>query len=188
MASGMYRPDKWLDFLGSWSEAYTVRRFWDRTWYQKMRRWRTVPGNLIAQRWMGLRAGSRGCKYVKLFVGFCMNRLMHQIADYALRQRGFGNFTSGASMMFFVMQVGAIVVEDGVIALGRQFGVAGGERRWVGVVGYAWTIGWFAFSIPIFDPCFRDGLVGGEVFSLIGRLWKRDWMGKVVKIALPLDY
>ncbi|KIK54952.1 hypothetical protein GYMLUDRAFT_1021799, partial [Collybiopsis luxurians FD-317 M1] len=146
-ASGMYRLDEWPDFLRSWSESYTVRRFWDRTWYQKMRRWRTVPGDLIARRWMGLKAGSRGCEYAKLSVEFWMNALMHQIADYALRQKGFWDFT----MVFFVVQVGAIVVEDVVIALGRRFGIRGAEeRRWVRVAGYAWTIGWFAFSIAMF--------------------------------------
>ncbi|KIK54940.1 hypothetical protein GYMLUDRAFT_890264 [Collybiopsis luxurians FD-317 M1] len=127
-ASGMYRPDEWPDFLGSWSEAYTVRRFWDRTWYQKMRRWRTVPGDLIAQRWIGLKVGSRGCEYTKLFVGFCMNALMHQIADYALRQRGFWDFTSGGVWCFLWCRWVRLWLRMWLLRWGGDLGYEGQKR------------------------------------------------------------
>ncbi|KAJ3824874.1 membrane bound O-acyl transferase family-domain-containing protein [Lentinula raphanica] len=183
-ALGLSRPESWPDIMGKWSDAYTVRRLWGRTWHQLMRRWVSAAGEFIAQTVLGLTPGTNVSAYTKLFVAFLISGTIHQLGDFSLKHQ---NFWAGGSLVFFVSQAVAIMFEDGIIALGKRMGV--GDGRAVRVLGYVWTVSWFALVFPVWiDPYFHDGMATSEMFSPVGGVWKGDWTGKSVKIWLPLEY
>ncbi|KAF5365502.1 hypothetical protein D9757_012979 [Collybiopsis confluens] len=186
-----YSPQDFPSLMGSWGDAYTVRRFWGRTWHQMMRRWLSSAGTFVVQRTLRIQKGTNLSAYSKLFIAFFISGLIHQMGDYALRHRVpvFDSFWEGGSIKFFVLQTGAIMLEDGVIALGKNaFGIRGNSRA-IRVLGYVWTASWFAYCLPIWtDPYFHDGMATGELVSLIGGVWKGDWKGTNLRFTLPLDY
>jgi uncharacterized membrane protein len=52
---------------------------------------------------------------------------------------------------FFIWQAAAITLEDFVLYLWRTaVGTTQERRLWHRLVGYAWVICWFAFSLPYF--------------------------------------
>ncbi|KAJ3713261.1 hypothetical protein DFJ43DRAFT_1044001 [Lentinula guzmanii] len=135
-AIGLSHPEHWPDLMGFWSDAYTIRRLWGRTWHQLMRRW----------------------------VSAAVRRL------FSATSKLLGRWKSG----FFLSQAVAIMIEDGVIALGKRAGVRDGT--FIRSLGYLWTASWFAFCLPIWiDPYFHDGMATSKLFSPIGGLWKGDW-------------
>ncbi|OAX31205.1 hypothetical protein K503DRAFT_110337 [Rhizopogon vinicolor AM-OR11-026] len=42
VAIGLFEPRMWPDIFGAWVDAYTIRRFWGRTWHQMLRRASTL--------------------------------------------------------------------------------------------------------------------------------------------------
>ncbi|KIK64190.1 hypothetical protein GYMLUDRAFT_40475 [Collybiopsis luxurians FD-317 M1] len=183
-AVGLYRPEDWPEFMGHWSDAYTIRRFWGRVWHQQLRHLVSAPGDLVAQRWLCLARGTNASAYTKLFIAFLITGTIHQVGDYSLQHR---DFWAGGSLYFFVSQAVAITVEDGIIALGKKGGIQ--DSGYVRILGYVWTVSWFAFSLPVWlDPCVHDGVLKGMSMSIIGGLWKGDWTGETVKFSLPLGY
>ncbi|KAJ3982014.1 membrane bound O-acyl transferase family-domain-containing protein [Lentinula detonsa] len=183
-AIGLSHPEHWPDLMGFWSDAYTIRRLWGRTWHQIMRRWVSAAGNFIAQKSLRLSPGTKLSAYTKLFVAFLISGIIHQFGDYSLQHR---NFWAGGSLAFFLSQAVVIMIEDGVIALGKRAGVRDGT--FIRLLGYFWTATWFAFCLPIWiDPYFHDGMATSKLLSPIGGLWKGDWTGASIKIKLPLEY
>ncbi|KAJ4472956.1 membrane bound O-acyl transferase family-domain-containing protein [Lentinula aciculospora] len=183
-AVGLSNPENWPNLMGSWGDAYTIRRLWGRTWHQLMRRWVSAAGNFVAQRVLRLTPGTNLSAYTKLFIAFLISGIIHQMGDYSLQHR---DFWAGGSLAFFLSQAVAIMVEDGVIALGKRAGLKDGKH--IRLLGYCWTASWFAFCLPMWiDPYFHDGMASGELFSPIGGLWTGDWTGASVKIPLPLRY
>ncbi|KAJ7275781.1 hypothetical protein C8J57DRAFT_1589945 [Mycena rebaudengoi] len=78
---------------------------------------------------------------------------------------------AGGSLIFFLLKAVAITVEGWVITFGRKAGI---KSRWaVTAVGYAWTWGWFAFSLPIMqDPLISAGLMDrGLPDSVVAKVW-----------------
>ena len=170
--------------MGFWSDAYTIRRFWGRAWHQQLRRMVSAAGDLVAQRWLRLTRGTNASAYTKLFIAFLISGIIHQVGDYALQHR---DFWAGGSLHFFVSQAGVIMIEDGIIAIGKKAGIQDG--RYIRYLGYMWTVSWFALSLPVWlDPCAHDGFMGERSISIIGGLWKADWTGETVKFSLPLNY
>ncbi|KAJ4469066.1 membrane bound O-acyl transferase family-domain-containing protein [Lentinula edodes] len=183
-AAGFYRPEDWPELFGKWSDAYTIRRFWGRTWHQIMRRWVSAPGNIVAQRFLNLKQGTKISAYTKLFVAFLISGTIHQMCDYSLQHR---DFWAGGSFTFFLSQAVMIILEDSFIAAGERLGIQAGS--YVRILGYIWTLVWFAIALPIWlDPYFHDGMATSEGLSVIGALWKRDWTGSSVNLSLPLSY
>ncbi|KAJ4465286.1 membrane bound O-acyl transferase family-domain-containing protein [Lentinula edodes] len=183
-AVGLSHPENWPNLMGYWSDAYTIRRLWGRTWHQIMRRWVSAAGNLVAQKLLRLTPGTNLSAYTKLFIAFLISGIIHQMGDYSLQHR---DFWAGGSLTFFLLQAAAIMVEDGAIALGKKAGIQDGKR--IRLLGYVWTASWFALCLPIWvDPYFHDGMASGKLFSPIGGLWKGDWTGASIKISLPLNY
>ncbi|KAJ3850029.1 membrane bound O-acyl transferase family-domain-containing protein [Lentinula lateritia] len=180
---GLYHPEDWPDLFGKWSDGYTIRQFWGRAWHQTMRRWVSAPGNFIAHRVLNLKKGTKLSAYTKLSIAFLVSGTIHQMGDYSLEHR---DFWAGGSLSFFLLQAVVIMVEDGIIDAGKRLGIRDG--RYVRVLGYLWTVVWFAVTLPIWlDPYFHGGMANAEV-SLIGGLWKGDWTGLSVRFSLPLNY
>ncbi|KAF5365489.1 hypothetical protein D9757_012990 [Collybiopsis confluens] len=107
----LYSPQDFPSYIGSWGDAYTIRRFWGRAWHQVMRRWVSAPGTFIVQRTLRIKKGTNLSAYLKTLIAFFISGLIHQIGDYALQHRP-DAFWKGGSIKFFVLQTGAIIVED----------------------------------------------------------------------------
>ncbi|KIK71659.1 hypothetical protein GYMLUDRAFT_104650, partial [Collybiopsis luxurians FD-317 M1] len=161
---GLYRPEDWPDMMGSWLDAYSVGRFWGRTWHQMFRRLGTSPGNLIAHRWLRLTPRSTASTGVKLFIAFSISGLIHQIGDYSFQKRNHGEgdfWTAGGSMKFFVSQVAVIMIEARIIGFGKSIGIRDGIL--VRILGYMWTLSWFALALPMWvDPMHHNGASENE--------------------------
>ncbi|KAI0093148.1 hypothetical protein BDY19DRAFT_410980 [Irpex rosettiformis] len=47
VATGIHEPKDWPDTFGNWSDAYTVRRFWSRSWHQRLRRVSSIQSSSL---------------------------------------------------------------------------------------------------------------------------------------------
>ncbi|KAM5531371.1 hypothetical protein V8D89_014964 [Ganoderma adspersum] len=145
-------PEMWPDLFGRWADAYTVRRFWGRTWHQMTRGHLSACGKAVASA-LGFKKGSSGSAYAQLYTAFLVSGLFHSFGDVSL------GVPMGTSMPFFLSQAVVITFEDAVIAMARRLevgsaaskegkeGKEGPPPRWVRVLGYAWVSVWFSYSM-----------------------------------------
>ncbi|OSC99675.1 hypothetical protein PYCCODRAFT_1372634 [Trametes coccinea BRFM310] len=151
VATGLFNgnPEDWRPTFGDWSDAYTVRRFWGRTWHQNLRIYFTITGRTLSNA-LGFKRGTSASAYTQLYTGFALSGIMHVWGDVMLGTSYIGN-----SMKFFLANACAITVEDAVIAVARKmFGVGGGPTKWTIQLGYLWVIAWFYMVGPLFVDWF----------------------------------
>ncbi|KAF9467766.1 membrane bound O-acyl transferase family-domain-containing protein [Collybia nuda] len=165
---GRSDAEDWPWLFGSFSSAWTIRRFWGRTWHQLLRRFVTAHGRFVSGR-LGLTRGSNFSAYVQLYTAFFLSAIIHSLGDYTLLR----NWNGGA-FKFFLWQAVAITFEDGVIALGRNAGLKGSAPVWR-VLGYVWVWTWFAVCFPTWqDPLMSAGMMSEEQ-SFLQTAW-RKWL------------
>ncbi|KAF9077118.1 membrane bound O-acyl transferase family-domain-containing protein [Rhodocollybia butyracea] len=166
---GRSDPEDWPWLFGSFLDAWSVRRFWGRTWHQVMRRFVTAHGKFLSRRVLGLATGTNLSAYVQLYTAFLISGIIHYAADYVVLR----NWQGGA-LKFFMAQAVAITVEDGVITLGRRVGFKGTGVAWR-LLGYAWVWSWFALVFPMWqDPLNRAGLIeDGANTSFLRITWEK---------------
>ncbi|KAF9002703.1 membrane bound O-acyl transferase family-domain-containing protein [Cyathus striatus] len=141
---GVSNPRDWPTLYGSWKDAYTVRRFWGRSWHQMFRHMFQTYGQFVSGVLLGLPSDSSVATYVELYIAFILSGIIHAVGDY----RSFGSLHQGGSMRFFFLQAVIITVEDGVCWIAKYLGV----RRtawWLQYLGYAWVTFWFTWTLPI---------------------------------------
>ncbi|KAK0478758.1 membrane bound O-acyl transferase family-domain-containing protein [Armillaria novae-zelandiae] len=157
----------WRPFYGSWSDAYTVRRFWSHTWHQLLRRNVTAPGDRLVAR-LSLPKGSILASYIRLYIAFFVSGWVHHSSDYMIL--GY----HGGALKFFMSQALCITVESAFLALGRRLGLARGPNVFWRIVGYIWVQAWFATCLPMYiNPQNRAGVSEAGVNSgIIEGLWK----------------
>ncbi|EPS96327.1 hypothetical protein FOMPIDRAFT_1038192 [Fomitopsis schrenkii] len=143
VALGFWQPRDWPSIYGQWSDSYTVRRFWGRTYHQVLRRL-TASGGKACCRALGLRPGTRASSYTQLYVGFAVSGFLHCGGDLLVSPSLFG-----ASFPFFMSQAVAITFEDAVIGLVRKSGIKV-PTPIARTVGYAWAITWLCVSAPLY--------------------------------------
>ncbi|KAA1468428.1 hypothetical protein DENSPDRAFT_927349 [Dentipellis sp. KUC8613] len=164
VGAGLSGTDAWPDMFGRWADAWTVRRFWGRTWHQLLRRNVTSPGRLLAKT-LGFQRGTSGSSYTQLYTAFLLSGLLHTGGDYMASgsaSRFLQSFATtpllAHSLTFFLAQALAITLEDGVIALGRRVGFK--ESRRTRALGYAWTFAWFAWSTAFWADLYLNAGTG----------------------------
>jgi len=158
VALGFCEAKDFPPLFGRWRDAYTVRRFWGRSWHQLMRRVKSSNvllettltfivhqfvssiGKSIA-RGMGFQPGTNMSSYTQLYVGFIVSGLLHVIGDVTVSMKYFG-----LSFPFFLVQAIAITMEDAVIALAGRAGIDK-TTYLTRTIGYAWVILWFSVSL-----------------------------------------
>ncbi|PBK71704.1 hypothetical protein ARMSODRAFT_954525 [Armillaria solidipes] len=167
VALGIWDVQTWRPFYGSWSDAYTVRRFWSHTWHQLLRRNVTTPGDRLVAR-LSLPKGSILASYIRLYIAFFVSGWVHHSSDYMVL--GY----HGGALKFFMSQALCITVESAVLALGRHLGIARGTNLFWRIVGYIWVQTWFAMCLPMYiNPQNRAGVSEAGVNSgIIEGLWK----------------
>ncbi|KAH9915716.1 membrane bound O-acyl transferase family-domain-containing protein [Fomitopsis serialis] len=141
VALGISLPRDWPGVYGRWSDSYTVRRFWGRTYHQLLRRLTAGIGKACC-RALGLQPGTRASSYTQLYVGFAVSGLLHCCGDLMVNPSLFG-----ASFPFFFLQAVAITFEDAVVGIVRRSGVKF-PLPLAHIIGYAWAISWLCISAP----------------------------------------
>jgi hypothetical protein len=98
-----------------------------------------------------LRRGTLASRYTRIFLAFLVSGAIHVIGD-----RAFGiPYREMGSLPFFCLQALGIMLEDGVQAATRGWGIPGPMRR---LVGYVWLVSFLWWSTPIwFYPMARVG-------------------------------
>nr|GAT54712.1 predicted protein [Mycena chlorophos] len=151
VGSGLSEPYAWPAFMGSPRDAYTLRRFWGRTWHQVMRRFVSAHGRRVVQA-LNLKRGSNASSYTQLYVAFLISAIIHYIPE-VIAMRSW----HGGAFIFFTSQALAITCEDFVIWLGRRAGL---ESVW-------WC----------YEPLVRRGqMTEGLPVSVIAGVWKGQWI------------
>ncbi|KAK7018260.1 putative acetyltransferase [Favolaschia claudopus] len=165
---GFSEPQDWVNVFGYWGDAYTLRRFWGRTWHQFLRRWVSTHGKFLA-RTLGLRKGTNASAYTQLYIAFLLSALLHVVSDYMMHR----SFAASGSLKFFLLQPLAITVEDFVLFVGRKLGLR--------MLGYVWVTGWFVCTYSgWWGPVIQGGMVEKglnlrwSVVELLG-VWKGEW-------------
>jgi len=143
VALSITTPREWPDIYGRWSDAYTVRRFWGRTYHQLLRRLTASCGKACC-RALGLRPGTRASSYTQLYVGFAVSGFLHCGGDLMVSP-----YLFGTSFPFFMSQAVAITFEDAVIGIVRRSG-AKIPLNLAHLAGYAWAITWLCISAPLY--------------------------------------
>ncbi|TFY59551.1 hypothetical protein EVG20_g7751 [Dentipellis fragilis] len=131
-------PEDWPDMFGKWSDCYTIRKFWGKSWHQMLRRHGTSMGRWVCNK-LGFQRGTTGSSYTQLYVAFFLSGVMHMGGDYMVNPA-----LIGSSFPFFIYQAIAITAEDTVIALGKRMGMR--ESRATRVLGYGCTFAWLSWS------------------------------------------
>lgn len=149
-------PTLWPDIGGSWEDSYTLRKFWGRTWHQRMRPTIAGAGRLVANKILKFPRGTKGSSYIQLYLAFLMTAIFHFAGDFMFERR-----LVSRSFKFFLLQAVAITFEDFVIYLGKRLLLRGGIEfksgdvglSWMEVfargVGFCWVLLWFCFSFPM---------------------------------------
>ncbi|KAL1939434.1 hypothetical protein VTO73DRAFT_9990 [Trametes versicolor] len=137
VATGLFNgnPEDWRPAFGNWSDAYTLRRFWGRTWHQFMRVLFRATGQTLASAFGGSWASSQ----TQLYAAFFASGLIHTACDAMV-----GKEYIGTRMKFFMANAVAITFEDAVIGTARRLGTGReGPARWMKCIGYMWVAVWF---------------------------------------------
>ncbi|KAI8632625.1 membrane bound O-acyl transferase family-domain-containing protein [Xylariaceae sp. FL1651] len=158
VALGLGAPKDWPPLFGKLSEAWTVRRFWNRFWHQMIRRPLTALSEAAVSH-MNIEKGSTTSTYLRLWIAFAISGIMHagsmvilpSPANLTLADRTVGIFC------FFVWQAVAITLEDLMQwvwklsrdRVGGQPVASSSPPLWVTVLGYVWVVASFWFSLPM---------------------------------------
>ncbi|KAJ8507018.1 hypothetical protein ONZ45_g10568 [Pleurotus djamor] len=140
-ATGRWEPSQFRPLFGSWKQAYTVRKFWGRTWHQLLRRIFKAHGDLVTKRILGLPTKGRFTSYTQLYIAFILSGVIHYWAELM----PVGHWHSH-SVRFFLIQAAGVHCEDIVIAIASRLGFR--ESLFWRIVGYVWILQWFTWSVP----------------------------------------
>ncbi|RDB24426.1 Acetyltransferase sirH [Hypsizygus marmoreus] len=159
VVSGLWEPQDCPFFFGHWTEAVSVRAFWGRTWHQVLRHTLTTHGRYFANTILHLPRGSLLSTYTQLVVVFFLSGIFHSSAEWVLSHNPQFAFDAVA---FYTLQALAIMVEDGVAAIGKRIGVR--DTFAVKLFGMAWLALWMAWS----GPLWMDPMIKGRMLATMG--------------------
>ncbi|KAF2009043.1 hypothetical protein BU24DRAFT_474509 [Aaosphaeria arxii CBS 175.79] len=142
---GMSRPDRWRPLFGDIREVYSLRRSWSIFWHQGLTSNITAPAKYFTFKIFGLRKGSILARYVFTIITFALSGAMHTCGELAA---GITPAESG-TIQFFTTQALGIVIEDIFSWAWKRFN-GNSEPRWYQkVMGFAWVVLWFTWSMPV---------------------------------------
>ncbi|KAI6024222.1 hypothetical protein EDC04DRAFT_3117112 [Pisolithus marmoratus] len=167
VGANLDEPQAWPQPFGHWKNAYTVRKFWGKTWHQISRHDLTLFGPHRPKRnpWGPVTEDSSVRKpkdrepwattYRRLCYAFMCSAFMHVCGDVLLQFRVWDDFLStgtmnvpnviGYSAPYFLLQPVGVLVEDAVVEVGKRMGLK--ESTWTRMVGYAWMWVFTSFSL-----------------------------------------
>ncbi|THY16608.1 hypothetical protein D6D01_07666 [Aureobasidium pullulans] len=144
----IFSPSGFPPLFGSFSHAYTMKRFWSHTWHQMMRTL-ALPYTNALVRVLRLDPSEKSTYWVKVCSAFFWAWAVH----------AYGTFIAGggytADLYRYVPQVAAFWVEEKVMEVGRKVGLKG--RGWR-VVGFVWVFCFQGATLILwFGPAVRMG-------------------------------
>lgn len=181
VGTALHEPQLWPVPFGKLKDAYTIRRFWGRTWHQFSRYTLTLFGPHRHKRSPWDRDPSSDPKererepwlksYTRLCNAFLCSAFMHTCGDVVLQfkiweitspttgslQRANHPNIIGFSIPFFLLQPVGVLVEDVVIETGKWLGLR--KRGWVKVVGYLWVSLWISYSTRFFSQGLKNAIL-----------------------------
>ncbi|TFK71891.1 hypothetical protein BDN72DRAFT_764224 [Pluteus cervinus] len=167
-------PKDWPPLYGRWVEAYTLRRFWSRTWHQLLRRSLSSHAEFIAHRVFGLARGTRLSAYVQLYSAFFISGMIHHGGEYMMFKHW-----GGSGMRFFLAQPVAIMLEDLVIQAWSNGRKADKPCAVLRLLGCIWVASWFTMTLnPVICA---QMLEEGMQFSIVLGLRSGNWFPTVVR-------
>jgi len=164
-------PSEWPPLFGRWSDAYTVRRFWGRTWHQMFRRIVSTHGDFVTYKALKLRKGTFLADIVQRYTAFFVSGVIHAAGEYGMFREQFGEKSRVFS--FFILQATVVTIE---LEMAKILKLK--PTPLLRCLGYLWTLTWFAYTLPpMVDPQFRCGIAenAGFPFSVSYRLLKGQW-------------
>ncbi|KIM64492.1 hypothetical protein SCLCIDRAFT_15243 [Scleroderma citrinum Foug A] len=166
VATNLSEPSTWPPLFGYWKDAYTIRRFWARTWHQILRYLLTIfgPHRYNCRPWDDTPTTRKpkdpwARSYLRLCMAFVLSALLHAVADLAIQFRIWEQplpagtlspdkvhhpFVIGVSSTVFLFQPLGVLVEGAVIEMGKYLGVKTGTGT--KIIGYAWVWAWMSFT------------------------------------------
>ncbi|KAK2615036.1 hypothetical protein N8I77_001815 [Diaporthe amygdali] len=139
---GLSEPADCPTLYGSFSEAYTIRRFWGVSWHQMFRCFLTGHADLIVNQALPfVSRHSAVSRYTRLIIAFLISGLIHHHAEQLM---GVPDVENGA-VVFFLLHAAFIMLED---ALGPVF-IALLPKHLRHVLGYFWVFGFFVWTSPV---------------------------------------
>ncbi|KAL1850213.1 hypothetical protein Daus18300_013013 [Diaporthe australafricana] len=139
---GLSSPADCPSLYGSFSEAYTIRRFWGVSWHQMFRCFLTGHANLVVDHTLPfVSRHSVVSRYTRLAIAFLISGLIHHHADQLM---GVPNAQNGA-VVFFLLHAAFIMLEDAL----KPIVTALLPARLRHVLGWFWVLAFFVWSSPI---------------------------------------
>jgi hypothetical protein len=144
VAMGWGGPADWPPMFGPWTDAWTVRRFWSKTWHQMMRTVAEPPVYWFLHDVLGIKRGTYLSNYGKVFGAFFVAYALHGYCSNMAGSSHVGDWN------YFMSQALAIWVEETVLKLATILGfrqiLGDGLAR---VVGYLWTGAFVVYSFML---------------------------------------
>ncbi|TDL26773.1 hypothetical protein BD410DRAFT_469200 [Rickenella mellea] len=164
-------PSNWPAIYGRWSDAYTLRRFWGRTWHQVFRRVVSTHGDFVTYRILKLRKGTFLADNIHRYTAFLVSGIIHAVGEYGMFRDEF--WEKSGAIRFFLLQATAICIEQ---EISKAFRLK--PTPWLRRLGFVWTFVWFVHTLPPWmNPQFRHGMADnyGFPFSVSHRLVTGQW-------------
>ncbi|KAK0114838.1 hypothetical protein ONS96_013320 [Cadophora gregata f. sp. sojae] len=163
----LYDPVDWPPIFGCFKrDAWSIRKMWGSCWHQMMRRPCAEAGR-ITKLVCGFRTGSFASRYSQIWVGFAVSAAIHHAGAIV------GMFEDNGwwQAVYFMRQPLGIMIEDGVIGIGRRCGIR--PSRWTKALGFLWVLGWFSWSLRFmvaFQPkAWSEDLTIPSALALLSR-------------------
>lgn len=138
-------------------------------WHQQCRRIVSAPGIWLARDVLHLRKGSFASKNLQLAVAFALSGIAHGGASMLIHR----SFEDDAVIMFFLLQIPAIVVEDYVVEFGKSLGLR--DSFFWRLTGLVWTM----FVLGVTGQNWVDKILGRGIWIHEREV---DWFGLAPKI------
>ncbi len=158
---GWGRASEWPPIFNSWSNAWTIRRFWSHSWHQNLRMQTEPPTTWLIDDVMKAKRGSYLSRYGRVCGIFFMAFLIH----------GYGRILTGGSpwidFCIFMMQPVLIFTEDAFKGMVSRSGIVSTEHWSATYAGYAWVLIVESLVMAFWmDELVRKGMFREPVFGL----------------------
>ncbi|KAL4068173.1 hypothetical protein J3A83DRAFT_4374518 [Scleroderma citrinum] len=178
VGAGLDEPRLWPGPFGRWKDAYTIQRFWSRTWHQFTRNCLTVfgPHRRRHNPWDQVPSGDSSARrtterkswmmaYLRICNAFLCSAFMHLCGDIVIQFRIWENSPPmrissfekpdlpsviGFSIPFYIIQPLGVLLEGIVMELGKSLGLK--SSQWTKILGYMWVAAWLSVTaLPWMD-------------------------------------
>ncbi|KAF5615427.1 toxin biosynthesis (Tri7) [Fusarium sp. NRRL 52700] len=140
---GLSEPVMWPSWFGSFTEAYSVRRWWGISWHQTWRCFLTDHADWVVYDILHLPKTSTITHHTKNLVVFYLSGLIHLAPDLTIGMP----LKESSAVVFFAFQAVGIMIEDLVQSLNNRIRLVKSSIV-ARCIGYVWLAAWLVWTIP----------------------------------------